>query len=85
MVLQALSDERERRAWSPPPAAAQVREFTLRLKLQLPRRTPAGRELIARPSCCCSRDLTYSENFALAKQQRKATSSARCRPTWCCR
>lgn len=68
VVLKALSDERGKSVVAST-SAAQVREFTLRLKFSFSAATPVGRELIAPAELLLSRDLTYSENFALAKQQ----------------
>jgi len=49
-------------------AAAQVRELQLRLKFNFRVRTPGGRELIPRAELLVSRDLSYSETLALAKE-----------------
>jgi LPS-assembly lipoprotein len=68
VVLRALADERTKSVVAST-AAAQVREFTLRLRFGFRADTPAGRELIAPAELLLSRDLSYSENFALAKEQ----------------
>ncbi len=68
VVLKVLTDERSKSVVAST-SAAQVREFTLRLKFGFSAATPAGRELIAPAELLLSRDLSYSESFALAKQQ----------------
>ena len=68
VVLQALADERGKSVVAST-SAAQVREFTLRLKFVFRAQTSGGRELIAPVELLLSRDLSYSENFALAKAQ----------------
>lgn len=67
IVLQALDDLRERTAVATT-SAAQVRDLTLRVKFNFRVYTPAGRDLISRGELLLSRDLTYSENLALAKE-----------------
>jgi LPS-assembly lipoprotein len=71
VILQALADSREKSVVAST-AAAQVREFTLRLKFDFSARTPGGQELIPRAELLLSRDLSYSETFALAKQQEES-------------
>ena len=71
IVLQALSDVRERSVVAST-ASAQVRELQLRLKFNFRARTPGGRELIARAELLVSRDLSYSETHAVAKQHEEA-------------
>ena len=71
VVLQATADRRERSVVAST-SAAQVREFQLRLKFDFRAQTPGGRELIAPASLLLSRDLSYSENFALAKAQEES-------------
>ncbi len=71
VVLQATTDQRERSVVAST-SAAQVREFQLRLKFDFRAQTPGGRELIAPASLLLSRDLSYSENAALAKEQEEA-------------
>jgi LPS-assembly lipoprotein len=71
VILQALADTRDKSVVAST-AAAQVREFTLRLKFDFRAHTPGGRELIPRAELLLSRDLSYSENFALAKEQEEA-------------
>jgi LPS-assembly lipoprotein len=67
LVLQALTDVRER-AIVATTAAAQVREVQLRLKLRWRTQTPAGREVTPPAELALSRDMSYSESIALAKQ-----------------
>ncbi len=71
LVLQALTDVRERVVVATT-AAAQVREVQLRLKLRWRTQTPAGRELTAPAELALSRDMSYSESVALAKQHEEA-------------
>ena len=71
VVLHALEDQRERSVVAST-AAAQVRELQLRLKLNFRAHTPSGRELIARSELLLQRDMSYSENAALAKEFEEA-------------
>lgn len=68
VVLQALADTREKSVVAST-SAAQVREFQVRVKLHFRAHTPAGRELIAPAELLLTRDLSYSETAALAKEQ----------------
>jgi LPS-assembly lipoprotein len=68
VVLQALGERREKSVVAST-AAAQVREFQLRLTFRFRVETPAGHELIAPVDLELQNDLSYAENFALAKQQ----------------
>ena len=68
VVLQALDDVREKSVVAST-SAAQVRELQLRLKFNFRAQTPSGRELIPRAELLLSRDLSYSEVAALAKEQ----------------
>lgn len=68
VLLKALTDERSKSVVAST-SAAQVREFTLWLKFGFSAATPAGRELVAPAELLLSRDLSYSEAFALAKQR----------------
>jgi len=52
--------------------AAQVRELQLRVKFNFRAQTPGGRELIPRAELLLSRDLSYTETAALAKEQEEA-------------
>lgn len=67
VVLHALEDLRERSVVAST-STAQVREFQLRIKFHFNARTPGGRELIPRAELLVSRDLSYSETAALAKE-----------------
>ena len=71
VVLQALDDVREKSVVAST-AAAQVRELQLRLKFNFRARTPSGRELIPRAELLVSRDMSYSETAALAKELEEA-------------
>jgi len=53
-------------------AAGQVREVQLRARLKFRVHTPAGRELIPETEILLSRDISYSETAALAKEQEEA-------------
>ena len=68
VVLEALSDTRERSVVATT-AIGQVRELQLRVRLNFRLRTPGGRELIPATEILLSRDLSYDENTALAKEQ----------------
>ena len=72
VILQALDDVREKSVVAST-AAAQVRDMQLRLKFNFRARTPGGRELISRAELLVSRDLSFSETAALAKEQEEAT------------
>jgi LPS-assembly lipoprotein len=71
VVLEALSDARERSVVAST-TAGQVREIQLRTRLQFRVRTGAGRELIPPTELLMSRDISYSESLALAKEQEEA-------------
>jgi LPS-assembly lipoprotein len=71
VVFEALTDARERSVVAST-AAGQVRELQLRTCLAFRLRTPAGRELIPATELLLSRDMSYSENLALAKEQEEA-------------
>jgi LPS-assembly lipoprotein len=71
VVLQALDDVRERSVVAST-SAAQVRELQLRLKFNFRAHSPAGRELIPRAELLLTRDLSYSETFALSKEAEEA-------------
>lgn len=66
-VLEALSDSRDRSVVVST-AAGQVREIQLRASLRFLLRTPEGRSLIAPDTIALSRDMTYNERDALAKE-----------------
>jgi LPS-assembly lipoprotein len=67
VVLQVLGDLREKSVVVST-SVAQVRELQLRLKFSFSAHTPAGRELIPRVELLASRDLSYTETAALAKE-----------------
>ncbi len=71
VVLHALDDVRERSVVAST-SAAQVRELQLRVKLNFRASTPGGRELIPRVELLLSRDLSYRETAALAKEMEEA-------------
>ena len=71
VVLQVLRDLREKSVVAST-AAGQVREIQLRLKLEFRLSTAGGRELIPATELMLSRDMSYSETFALAKSQEVA-------------
>lgn len=66
LVLQALEDVRDQ-VVAGSTAAGQVRELTLRARLRFRATTPAGRELIGITELALSRDMSYTETAALAK------------------
>jgi LPS-assembly lipoprotein len=68
VVLEALADTRER-SIAAQSAAGQVRDLTLRTRLSFRLRTPAGRVLIRDTELLLSRDMSYNETDALAKEQ----------------
>jgi LPS-assembly lipoprotein len=68
VVLEAVTDTRERSVVATT-ADAQVRELQLRTRFAFRLRTVAGRELIPATELLLSRDLSYSEGAALAKEQ----------------
>ncbi|MFN0182859.1 MAG: LPS assembly lipoprotein LptE [Aquabacterium sp.] len=70
-VLHALADRRERSVVAST-AAGQVRELQLRVRLEFRLALPGGRELIGPTELRASRDMSYSESFALAKEQEEA-------------
>jgi LPS-assembly lipoprotein len=71
VILEAVNDERQRSVVAST-AAAQVRELQLRLRFNFRARTPGGRELIPRAELLLTRDLSYSESAALAKEMEEA-------------
>ncbi|MFO1266285.1 MAG: hypothetical protein U1F67_05470 [Rubrivivax sp.] len=46
-----------------------MREVQLRLRFEFRVATPSGRELIPKVALLLTRDMSYSETFALAKEQ----------------
>jgi LPS-assembly lipoprotein len=71
VVLEATSDARERSVVATT-AVGQVRELQLRARLNFRLHTPGGRELIPPTEILLSRDMSYSETAALAKEQEEA-------------
>ena len=67
-VLVALVDRREKSV-NASTAAGQVRGVQLRVRFEFRLTSPAGRELIGETTLLVARDMTYSENIALAKEQ----------------
>jgi LPS-assembly lipoprotein len=72
VVLYALSDRRERSVVAST-TASQVRELQLRVRLEFKLTTPGGRELIPATELLQTRDMSYSETVALAKEYEEAT------------
>lgn len=70
-VFDVLADARERTV-AASTAAGQVRELQLRVRLRFRVATPAGKLLLAVSDLLLTRDLSYSETAALAKQQEEA-------------
>ncbi len=68
VVLEALLDAHEK-AVVASTAFGQVRELQLRSRLRFRLRTPGGRELIAPSEIVLSRDMSYRESAALAKEE----------------
>jgi LPS-assembly lipoprotein len=68
VVLESLTDTRERSVVAST-AAGQVREVTLRVRFKFRVVTPAGRELLPPDELLQSRDMSYNETNALAKEQ----------------
>jgi LPS-assembly lipoprotein len=71
VVLQVLVDAQEKSVVAST-SAAQVREAQLRQRFSFRASTPGGRELLARADLLVSRDISYSETFALAKADEEA-------------
>ena len=67
-VFDTLQDAREK-VVAASTAAGQVREVTLRVKLRFRVATPAGRLLLPASDLLLTRDMSYNETAALAKQQ----------------
>jgi LPS-assembly lipoprotein len=72
VVLHALSDRHERSVVAST-TASQVRELQLRVRLEFKLTTPGGRELIPATELLQTRDMSYSETVALAKEYEEAT------------
>ena len=71
VVLDSLGDARERSV-AASTAAGQVREVTLRVRLRFRAATPQGRLLLPAADLLLTRDMSYNETAALAKQQEEA-------------
>jgi len=71
VVLHAIADQRQKSVVAST-AAAQVRELQLRLRFEFRVVTPGGQELMPRVQLLLSRDMSFSETFALAKEQEEA-------------
>jgi LPS-assembly lipoprotein len=71
VVLDAISDARERGVVAST-AAGQVRELQLRTRFVFKLRSASGRELIPPTELLLSRDMSYSESVALAKEEEEA-------------
>ena len=67
-VLQSLVDRREKSVTAST-AAGQVRGLQLRVRFEFRLVTPGGREYIPDTVLQLARDMSYSETFALAKEQ----------------
>ena len=72
VVLEAVADAREKSVVAST-AAGQVTEFQLRARFRFRLRTVGGKELIASTEILQSRDMSYTESAALAKEQEEAT------------
>jgi len=70
-VLEALSDRREKSVVAST-ATGQVREVQLRVELRFRVATPSGKLLLPVDKLLLTRDMSYSEGAALAKQQEEA-------------
>ena len=70
-ILDILAEARERAVVSTT-AAGSVRELALRLRVRFRLRTPEGRELLAPNEIVQSRDISYNETAALAKEGEEA-------------
>jgi LPS-assembly lipoprotein len=67
-VLDMLTDAREKTV-AASTAAGQVREVQLRVRLRFRVATPAGQLLLPASDLLLTRDMSYNETAALAKQQ----------------
>jgi len=70
-VFDVLQDAREK-VVAASTAFGQVRELTLRVRLRFRVATPAGKLLLPAADMLLTRDMSYSETAALAKQQEEA-------------
>lgn len=71
VVLQAINDKRERSVVAST-AAGQVRELQLRVRFEFSLASAGGRNLVPPTALLLTRDMSYSERFALAKAQEEA-------------
>ncbi len=71
VVLESLEDRRERSVVAST-AAGQVRELQLRVRFKFRLTSPAGRELLPADELLLTRDMSYNETNALAKEQEEA-------------
>jgi len=71
VVLHAVLDTRERRIVAST-SAAQVREVQLRMKFNFRANAPGGRALLPPEELLLTRDLSYNEADALAKEYEEA-------------
>ncbi len=71
VVLQVLDDRREKQVVAST-AAGQVRELRLRVRFDFRLDSPGGKVLVPASELLLSRDMSYSERFALAKAQEEA-------------
>ena len=60
---------RARSRWPPPPPPARCREVQLRVRLRFRVATPSGQLLLPASDLLLTRDMSYNETAALAKQQ----------------
>jgi LPS-assembly lipoprotein len=71
VLFEALADARDKGVVAST-ATGQVREIQVRARLNFRLRTPAGKLLIEPTEIALSRDMSYSESLALAKEQEEA-------------
>lgn len=71
VILDIVQDQREKTAVGLS-VAGQVREFQLRLRVKYRLRTPDGRELIEENELTQTRQISYNESLALAKEVEEA-------------
>ena len=67
VILHALQDKRDKRM-SAVSAAGQVREVQLSVMFEFRLATPGGKELLARNGVGATRDMSFTETIALAKE-----------------
>ena len=70
-VLESITDQREKVVVSTT-ASAQVREVQLRVRFKFRLLAPGGRELLAPDELLLTREMSYNETNALAKEQEEA-------------